>query len=188
MEMAQPSDMELVNAAKSGENNAFRILVGRYKGQVAVTVFGMLGYGGDAEDVGQEVFIRFYKSLGSFRGESTVGTYLTRIAINLSLNEIKKRKVRALLLMRKSRDDMFFKQSESGELEMDNKEIVKAAIGKLKSAYRSVVVLRLINGYSTREAANILKVPEGTVLSRLKRAQDILRRLLKVSLEGEYAY
>jgi RNA polymerase sigma-70 factor (ECF subfamily) len=90
--------------------------------------------------------------------------------------------------MRKSRDDMFFKQSESGELEMDNKEIVKAAIGKLKSAYRSVVVLRLINGYSTREAANILKVPEGTVLSRLKRAQDILRRLLKVSLEGEYAY
>jgi len=59
---------------------------------VAATVIGMLGHCPEAEDIGQETFIRFYKSLDKFRGDASVGTYLTRIAINLSLNEIKRRR------------------------------------------------------------------------------------------------
>ncbi len=80
-------DRSLVDRAQSGDEQAFRILVERYEGAVAATVIGMLGHG--AGDVGQEVFVRFYRSLSRFRGEAAVKTYLTRIAINQSLNALK---------------------------------------------------------------------------------------------------
>ena len=86
------TDVECIACAKTGDDQAFRQLVERYEGQVAATVVGMLGAGAEAEDVGQDVFIRFYESLDKFRGDSAVGTYLTRIAINLSLNAVERRK------------------------------------------------------------------------------------------------
>ena len=82
----------LVQQAQSGNQSAFASLIKLYEGQIAATVIGMLGNIPEADDIGQETFIRFYKSLGNFRGDSEVGTYLTRIAINLSLNELKRRK------------------------------------------------------------------------------------------------
>ena len=88
------SDEQLVDAARGGDKDAFKELVGRYERRIATTVIGMLGHCAEADDVGQETFIRFYRALHSFRGESSVGSYLTRIAINLSLNELKRRKRR----------------------------------------------------------------------------------------------
>ena len=75
----------MLKNARNGDNNAFKEIVKKYENQVAATVIGMLGYCTEAEDIGQETFIRFYKALHKFRGESSIGTYLTRIAINLSL-------------------------------------------------------------------------------------------------------
>ena len=69
----------------------------RYESKVAATVVGMLGAGNEADDVGQETFIRFYNALKNFREEASVGTYITRIAINLSLNELRRRKRRRFL-------------------------------------------------------------------------------------------
>ncbi|RMH54101.1 MAG: sigma-70 family RNA polymerase sigma factor, partial [Bacteroidetes bacterium] len=93
---ASPSDETLVARARQGDEQAFRNLVERYESTVAATVIGMLGAGPEAEDVGQETFIRFYRALHQFRGEAAVGTYLTRIAINLSLNALKRRRRRRL--------------------------------------------------------------------------------------------
>src|SRR4249920_891748 len=91
--MSNPtSDADLMALARSGDDRAFAVLVERYEGAVAAVVIGMLGAGDDADDVGQETFIRFYRSLGSFRGESSTKTWLQRIAINLSLNALKRRK------------------------------------------------------------------------------------------------
>ena len=87
-----PPDEELLERARGGDDRAFRVLVDRYQGVVAATVTGMLGLGDDAEDVGQETFIRFHRSLDRFRGESSVATSLTRIAINLSLTALKRRR------------------------------------------------------------------------------------------------
>ncbi|MEO0471948.1 MAG: sigma-70 family RNA polymerase sigma factor, partial [Bacteroidota bacterium] len=92
---APKTDIDLIAAVQTGQPEAFRLLVERYQAQVAATVIGMLGKGQEAEDVGQEVFIRFYRSLAQFQAKSALGTYLTRIAINLSLNAIKKRKRQA---------------------------------------------------------------------------------------------
>ncbi len=174
------TDSELVKSAKSGDTHAFEQIVKNYESQVAATVIGMLGQCQAAEDVGQEVFIRFYKYLNSFREEATVGTYLTRIAINLCLNELKRRKRRQFFF--KSTDDEPDFEIASDETENmegnENQAIVQHAIKKLEPNFRSVIVLRLIKGYSTEETAQMLKVPLGTVLSRLSRAQKKLKEHL----------
>ena len=97
--MNRESDENLVNASKNGDMAAFKELVDRHEGKVAGVVKSMLGDTTEAMDVGQEAFIRFYEALDKFKGESAVSTYLIRIAINLSLNEIKRRKRRNLFLM-----------------------------------------------------------------------------------------
>jgi RNA polymerase sigma-70 factor (ECF subfamily) len=174
------TEEELVIAAREGDDNAFKELVVRFEPIVARTVIGMLGDCVEAEDVGQETFIRFYKALPSFRGESGVGTYLTRIAMNLSLNELKRRKRRLLRFARKPVEEYHDLADEGQERGRDvDKERVWMAIGELEERFRSVLVLRLIDGYSTEETAQMLDIPLGTVLSRLSRGQKRLRELLE---------
>jgi RNA polymerase sigma-70 factor (ECF subfamily) len=167
-------DEELIARSRNGDMSAFKVLVERYEGKVAGIIKPMLGNVPQAEDVGQEVFIRFYESLEKFKGESSLGTYLIRIAINLSLNEIKRMK----------RRDKIFKPLESGHhvpdegALSDGYEMLHQEIKKLDADFRLVVTLRMIEGYSTEETAKILNIPLGTVLSRLARAQDKLRNVL----------
>jgi RNA polymerase sigma-70 factor (ECF subfamily) len=146
----------------------------------------MLGYTTEAEDVGQETFVRFYQSLHCFRGESSIGTYLTRIAINLSLNEIRKRKRNKNLFFTKN-ENTIENVPDAHDLK-DQKEtntLVQWGLQKLPPKFRSVIVLRLIDGYSTEETAKILDLPVGTVLSRLARAQKKLKEILTPVFKGE---
>jgi RNA polymerase sigma-70 factor (ECF subfamily) len=172
-------DNELVEMVRSGNQSAFKIIVQKYKTNVAGVVFGMLGNTLEAEDVGQNVFIRFYNSIEQYRGEAALSTYLTRIAINLSINEINRRKSKNLFSLeywtQSAKEDTNENEHYS---KFEQKEIVKKALLKLPDKYRLVIVLRLIEGYSTEETAEILEVPLGTVLSRLARAQEKLRKLL----------
>lgn len=161
---------------------------------MAATIFGMLGRCSEAEDVGQMTFVRFYQSLKHFRGESTVGTYLIRIAINLSLNELKRRKRRLLFFHSPSETDIDIESlptphpSLNAEPEQEEiKSLVQRAIRQLAPKFRSVIVLRLIDGYSTQETAHILNLPLGTVLSRLARAQMKLKKLLEPYIKPEEA-
>jgi RNA polymerase sigma-70 factor (ECF subfamily) len=173
------TDDQLIQASREGDENAFKQLIKQYESRVAATVIGMLGNCPEAEDVGQETFIRFYNHLDKFRGDASVGTYLTRIAINLSLNELKRRKRKSLVFFRKLSDEDFDIADESNETGFDdNKELVQQSIQKLEPKFRSVVVLRLMDGYSTAETAEILKLPLGTVLSRLARGQQKLKKIL----------
>ena len=178
VEMNQ-NEKELVRKAKKGDKNAFRELVKRNEQRVAATVIGMMGNCPEADDLGQETFIRFYQSLDKFRGESSVGTYLTRIAINLSLNELKRRKRRNTLFFSRNEEKMETVSDKNNRKKKNElKEIVHLGIEQLDTKYRAVVVLRLIEGYSTKETAQILHLPVGTVLSRLARAQKRLKDIL----------
>lgn len=179
----------LVDRAKQGEQAACRLLVEQHESAVAATVIGMLGAGDEADDVGQETFIRFFNSLDRFRFEASVRTYLQRIAINLSLNALKRRKRGVLRFLNveeagESAPAMQV-QARSGNDEQEIREVVHAALDRLPPKHRPVVVLRMIEGYSTRETAELLGIPEGTVLSRLARAMDQLRGLLGPYMEGE---
>jgi len=175
------TDEKLIEAVLAGNNAYFRELVVRYESRVAATVISMLGRNPEAEDVGQETFIQFYKNLKKFRGESSVATYLTRIAINLSLNALKSRKRRSLFFSKNS-DDMINIPDKNKKFN-DEKDVVHRAIQKLEPKFRAVIILRMIEEYSTKETADILELPMGTVLSRLSRAQQKLKKLLSPYLE-----
>ena len=178
-------DIELLKRSRDGDVTAFRELVKRYESKVAATVIGMLGQCDEADDIGQETFIRFYHALKAFRGDSSIGTYVTRIAINLSLNELKRRERRRFLF---TRIDLEKEQGESavenGAVRFEEKDILRRALESLTPKFRAVVNLRLAEGYSTEETAEILQIPVGTVLSRLQRAQKQLQLILKDYKEG----
>ncbi|MFQ5571184.1 MAG: RNA polymerase sigma factor [Rhodothermales bacterium] len=177
-----PSDEELLDRARRGDHRAFQYLVERYEAQVAATVVGMLGQGPEAEDVGQETFIRFYSALHTFRGDARLGTYLTRIAINESIKALRRRQRRVRRFLRRDAEETPLDLSaiEHGHTidDRERAEMVHKALKTLNPAHRAVVVLRMLEGYSTRETAALLNVPEGTVMSRLSRALDKLERIL----------
>ncbi len=173
------TERELIKQAKAGNVQAFEQLVKNYESRVAATVIGMLGPCLAADDVGQEVFIRLHKYFGSFKEDASLATYITRIAINLSLNELKRRKRRQFLFRSSQLTELDATTNPDEHIDQtESQRLVHAAIQKLAPEFRSVVVLRLIEGYSTRDTADILGVPEGTVLSRLSRAQKKLKKHL----------
>jgi RNA polymerase sigma-70 factor (ECF subfamily) len=176
--MEQPSDEVLIGKSNAGDMAAFKMLVTRHEGKVAGVIHSMLGVTPEAEDVGQEVFIRFYDALDKFRGEAQVSTYLVRIAINLSLNELKRKKRTSSRFM--SLDAAARKGSEDT---IDLNEQLQYEFARLDPEFQSVATLRLIEGYSTEETSKILDIPLGTVLSRLARAQQKLRVALSKKLK-----
>ncbi|MCU0287638.1 MAG: RNA polymerase sigma factor [Acidobacteria bacterium] len=161
----------------------------KYEHLVAKTVISMLGSGPEAEDTGQETFIRFYRSLNQFKGDSSISTYITRIAINLSLNELKRRKLKAKIFFHKHNsqtDEELFNSltDKNNNHSTEIAQTVQKGLDLLDANSRAVIVMRLIHGYSTAETAKILKLPLGTVLSRLTRAQKKLKTILQPFLGG----
>jgi RNA polymerase sigma-70 factor (ECF subfamily) len=179
----QTSDADLIARARTGDDRAFGALVERYEGAVAAVVIGMLGRGDDADDVGQETFIRFHRAIDHFRGESSLKTYLTHIAMNLSINALKRRRRSLLRFVSNDEQEIELPEPRAGpEGDVDTGELqalVRAAVARLGEKHRAVVVLRLFQDCSTRETAEILGVPEGTVLSRLSRAMKELEAQLE---------
>ena len=173
-------EIELISLLKKGDERAYLRVLNLHKDQVAKTVKGMLGNVQEAEDVGQEVFIRFFKSIQNFKGEAKISTYLTRIAINLSLNELERRKRRWRIFYggENVEDKMLAQEDVNLKEDRERRELVHLAILKLDVKYRKIVVLRALQGYSFKELATILDMPIGTVLSRYSRAQKILKEIL----------
>jgi RNA polymerase sigma-70 factor (ECF subfamily) len=171
------NDKFLLDAVRDGDTNAFRNIVDKYEPMIAKVANGMLNNPMDAQDIGQETFIRFYRSVDQFKGDASLGTYLTRIAINLSLNEIKKRKRQQWLSFEDKLETS--QASEDMVSKSETRELVNKALSRLDPDFRSVVVLRIMQGFSTKETAEILQLPMGTALSRLSRAQVKLKEILK---------
>ena len=155
------NDSELINSVIDGETSAFSEIIRRYESKVAATILGMLGNCLEADDVGQEVFIRFYRSL----------------------NEIKRRKRRTFISFEDWPQNKMNREVDVSDNNFEKQEIVQRAIQKLDTKHRAVIVLRLIDGYSTKETAKILNLPLGTVLSRLARGQQKLKKLLSPIME-----
>ena len=174
-------EAELVKASLAGDKRAFGQIVTRYQKMVARTVKGMLGDSVFTEDVGQEVFVKLYSSLSEFRGEAKLSTYIQRIAVNLTLNEIKRRKRFFSMFSQKGNNDMheFEVADQDTEERREASELVNKALQVMDPKFRIIVTMRMLQGYSTKETAEILDLPLGTVLSRLSRAQERLRNILE---------
>ena len=180
----------LVARAAAGDEEAFRQLVRAHEGAVASIVTGMLGVGDDADDVGQETFVRLMRALPKFRGEASVRTFITRIAVNASLDMLATRKRSSKFIRLGSRDDAITASTPDLSSEIatthDQREealIVRHAVNSLDGKHRAVIVLRVLEERSTKEAAQLLGVPEGTVMSRLTRAMQKLETILRPKLD-----
>jgi RNA polymerase sigma-70 factor (ECF subfamily) len=171
----------LMEASLRGDKSAFGEIVNRYQKMVARTVKGMLGDTVYAEDIGQEVFIKLYYSLSDFRGEAKLSTYIQKIAVNLTLNEIKRRKRFFSTFSQAGNHEMheFDVAGHDDEERRDAKELVNKALQKMEPKFRVILTMRMLQGYSTKETAEILNLPMGTVLSRLSRAQEQIKNILE---------
>ena len=164
------------------------MLVDRYHGRLRVMVLGMLGPCPEVEEVVQETFIRFYRSLDRFEGRSSLGTYLIRIAMNEARKAIRRRQRWYSRFLSRSEDGVPVPESagKAAPLPVERQErveTVRNAVQRLKPPFREVVVLRFLNEYSTEECAEILGIPAGTVMSRLTRALDKMAPILKGELD-----
>lgn len=169
------TDLSLISSAKDGDHDSFTELVRRYQGIVAATVIPMLGNSDEADEVGQEVMIKFYRNMGQFEGQAALKTYITRIAMNSARDALRRRK-RSMMRFFAPKDNEQNWQDEMPGTEdqgrdTENRQLIQYALGKLAPEIRAVVVLRLMEGFSTEEAADILDVPSGTILSRLSRGK-----------------
>jgi RNA polymerase sigma-70 factor (ECF subfamily) len=177
----QADENDLVKASIDGDKLAFDEIINRYQKLVARTVKGMLGDSVYSEDIGQEVFIKLYYSLPEFRGEAKLSTYIQKIAVNLTLNEIKRRKRFFSMFSQKGNNEMYEYEvpDHDSEAKRDASELVNKALLNLEPKFRIVLTMRMLQGYSTKETAEVLDLPLGTVLSRLSRAQEQLKEILE---------
>lgn len=178
------SDSELINQFNSGNEEAFAELIQRYQHKIYNTTYRMLGNHEDALDIAQESFIRIYKSLGNFKGESSFSTWLFRISTNICRDELRKRqrKLKTYSISsekdNKNTIDNLGGEKNNPERISISKEIntqIQEKINQLPSEQRSVLILREFQDLSYQEIANILEISMGTVKSRLSRARRSLR-------------
>jgi RNA polymerase sigma-70 factor (ECF subfamily) len=177
---AGPADHELVARARGGDREAFRLLVERYEGRAYAIAYGFVGHREDARDIVQEAFLKAYRTLGGFRGDSSFYTWLYRIVVNLAIDH--RRRERPVPLeqperLADTRGEGPADQTYRGEL----REAIRAAVDALPAEQRRVIILRELEGLSYAEIADTEQVPIGTVMSRLFYA----RRKLQAAL-GRY--
>ena len=167
----------LVDRLRRGERGAFEELVRLYQHRVFGVTLRMLGNRADAEEVAQEVFLRVYRSVGDFRGESKLSTWLYAIASRLCLNRLASGRGRPTLeseeavLRLESTEVDPAERLERGEVEA----ALQRAIAELPEERRIVVVLRDLEGLAYEDIAEALGVALGTVRSRLHRARAELK-------------
>lgn len=181
----ETDELTLVQRAAQGDEGAFREIVQRHESAVARTVTGMLGPGDDADDVGQETFVRLFHALPRFRGDAQLRTYLTRIAMNLCLDVLGRQRRRAGWVRIGDDDESSALAAPDERQQADRDEraaAVRRGVDGLEAKQKAVVVLRMLEERSTRETADVLGVPEGTVMSRLKRAMEKLETILAAEL------
>lgn len=185
--LSSETDHERVLRVQSGDASAFDLLVEKYKTRLYTVIYNMLGNHEDAADLSQEVFLKAFKSLYRFQNRANFYTWLYRIAINTTLNFIKRRKNVSLSLNEMSstvEEDPTFKEltlKETVRRDLDRKEIqekLNEALQRLSKEHRTVVVLHDIEGMRHQEIAKVLGCSEATARSRLFYAHQQLQALL----------
>ena len=177
-----------VERARQGDESAFEALVNLYGKKVYNTACRICKNEADAEDVAQEVFLKVYRALPNFKGESSFSTFLYRVTVNACLDFVRRSgRAAAESLVRQDADGEEYeylpadveqtpeRQSERAEL----RETLRRSILRLSDEHRAVILLRDVNGLSYEEIAAVLSCSVGTVKSRINRAREKLREILK---------
>ena len=192
-----PSDLDLVQRVKNGDREAFNLLVLKYQRKVSRLVGRLVRNPDEADDVGQDAFIKAYRALPQFRGDSAFYTWLYRIAVNTAKNHLVSQGKRPISLSELTSNDPDEESFELPVVTTDNNtpeaelmsrqvaEAVNRAVLALPEELRTALSLREIDGLSYEEIAEAMNCPIGTVRSRIFRAREAvaaeLRPLLNLS-------
>jgi RNA polymerase sigma-70 factor (ECF subfamily) len=186
------SDSLLVERVQQGDKSAFDILVGKYQHKIIKLVGRYVRDPDEAMDVAQEAFIKAYRALGSFRGDSAFYTWLYRIAINTAKNYLAAARRRPedfnMDLQDPEQYELHGRLSsvdtpEGNVLSEEIRQTVNAAIEALPEDLRTAIILREMEGMSYEEIATTMECPVGTVRSRIFRAREAIDKQLKPLLD-----
>jgi RNA polymerase sigma-70 factor (ECF subfamily) len=181
-----PADLELIQQFRAGSERAFNELVLRHRHGVYLTAVGLLGSADDAEDLTQEVFIKVYQSIGSFRGESAVYTWIYRITVNLCLNQLRRRKVRSFFGLDQVSASLPEAKRADDDLEISELSVkARAAIKSLPEKQRAVFILRHFRELPHAEIARIMDRDEGTIKANYFQAVKKLKAKLGPYMQGK---
>ncbi len=187
-EVRSDPDGSLLQSVLAGDRKAFELLVGRYQSKVYRLAMGLTHNSQDAEEIIQEVFFKVYRNLAEFEGKSAFSSWLYRIALNTSYMKLRERRGSNLV----SLDDVI-NQLEEQTLDHESDwssrpddqlhtseamAIIEKAVEKLPEEFKSVLILRDIEGFTNEEAGEILELSVPAVKSRLHRARLLLRQRL----------
>ncbi|WP_456277036.1 RNA polymerase sigma factor SigW [Bacillus sp. AK128] len=177
-----------IKQVKNGDQSAFGEIVEIYKDKVFQICYRMIGNSHEAEDLAQEAFIRAYVNIDSYHIDKKFSTWLYRIATNLSIDRIRKKKPDAFLDAEVTGTDGLTMYSQiaadvsTPEEEVESLELqqtVQKEISKLPDKYRAVIVLKYIEELSLKEISDILDLPISTIKTRMHRGREALRKQLK---------
>ncbi len=181
-------ELKVIERVLNGDTDAFGILVKRYEKQIVNYVFRMIGNYQDALELSQEVFLKAYLALKSYKSEYSFSTWLYKIARNRTIDFIRKKKLNTVSIEGKGDEDGLKPQYEDSGLRPDEvyekkrrAVLVEKAVAKLPEEYREVIIMYHVDGLKYEEISDILGLPIGTVKNRIFRA----RKMLKDMLEGE---
>ena len=185
-----PDDLDLVARSQSGDTSAFNELVTRYRTRAFTMIYNMVRNEQDAWDLAQDGFLKAWKSIGRFRGQSSFYTWLYRILMNVTIDWLRKKQIASgtefddqIGLNNIAPGAMTAPQSEMEPAarisDSEIRERIDAAIAKLSAEHRSVIVMREIDGLEYSEIAEQMNCSLGTVMSRLFYARKKLQALLK---------
>ena len=198
-EVRDLGEAELVELARRGGENAIRTLIERNNQRLFRAARSVLRNDGEAEDVVQETYVKAFTALASFRGEASFSTWLTRIALNEAVSRLRRRRRNSdleALDQAVSADAGLVSlfplslvplpaDTEAARSEM--RQILETAIDGLPEGFRTVFVLRDVEGLSTEETAEQLTLKPETVKTRLHRARRMLRAVLEEQMRGSFA-
>jgi len=185
--MQPVTDRALLEGTLAGDEDAFAELVARYRNQITSYIYRIVGDYDTAVDLAQETFLRVYRAAARYQTTHAFSTYIYRIATNLAISELRKRKRRRLVSLTgllsgsDGEEAIDFNPPDDQPLQdvalvdAERRAVVKRAISTLPERYRAPLVLRDVEGKSYDEIAAILCTSEGTVKSRINRARNFLR-------------
>ncbi len=187
-------DQELLARAAGGDAGAFREIVDRHQRRAQAVAHGVLRNAEDAREVVQEAFLRVYRHLHEFEGQASFGTWLYRIVVNLSIDQLRKRTGQQVELDDHTNLDgapaemLPFRGDSDPHDALSRKRLVDAmqsALDRLPPYHRAVIVLREVEGLSYEEMAKALDVSKGTIMSRLFHARRKMQAMLREALGDE---
>lgn len=186
-------DQQLVERAQRGDKHAFELLVAKYQRKLARLLSRFIRDAAEVEDVSQEAFIKAYRALPTFRGESAFYTWLYRIGINTAKNYLvaQGRRAPTVTVFDNEEAEGFeggdeLRDINTPENALMSKQIaqtVNSAVDELPEELRTAITLREIEGLSYEEIAQVMNCPIGTVRSRIFRARDAISQKLKPLLD-----